>query len=83
MNKVETRVEALFNVKESDSLSEGQRVKICQRLKNRINSEGILIVTCAETRSQKRNRTNCRRASIAFHLHCVSKKENPKEDQNF
>lgn len=56
VNKVETRVEALLNVNECIALDEHQRERVHQRLKNRINSDGILAVSCAETRSQKRNR---------------------------
>ncbi|MCF8461834.1 MAG: aminoacyl-tRNA hydrolase [Flavobacteriales bacterium] len=56
VNKVETRVEALLNIPESTTLSELQKARISARLKNRINSEGVLAVSCAETRSQGRNR---------------------------
>jgi len=56
VNKVETRVEALLNVNASSALLNQQKLRIGHRLRNRINSEGILAVSCAETRSQKRNR---------------------------
>jgi ribosome-associated protein len=56
VNKVETRVEALLNISETAILSDSQKSRISARLKNRINSEGILAVSCAETRSQGRNR---------------------------
>ncbi|MBP9151227.1 MAG: aminoacyl-tRNA hydrolase [Flavobacteriales bacterium] len=56
VNKVETRVEALLNIPESTTLSDSQKARISSRLKNRINSEGVLAVSCAETRSQGRNR---------------------------
>ena len=56
VNKVETRVEALLNIHENTTLSELQKARISARLKNRINSEGVLAVSCAETRSQGRNR---------------------------
>jgi ribosome-associated protein len=56
VNKVETRVEALLSLAANATLSESQKDRIFHRLKNRINSEGILAVSCAETRSQGRNR---------------------------
>ncbi len=56
VNKVETRVEAMLNIPESATLSDSQKARISARLKNRINSEGILAVSCGETRSQGRNR---------------------------
>lgn len=56
VNKVETRVEALLNILESTTLSDSQKARISARLKNRINSEGVLAVSCAETRSQGKNR---------------------------
>ncbi len=56
VNKVETRVEALLDVNNCTSLTELQRTKVKHRLKNRINANGILAISCSETRSQKRNR---------------------------
>ena len=56
VNKVETRVEALIDIDASSALNEAQKQRIHHRLKNRINSEGVLIISCSETRSQSRNR---------------------------
>lgn len=56
VNKVETRVEVMLSIPESKVLSDYQKARIYSRLKNRINSEGILTVSCSETRSQLRNR---------------------------
>ena len=56
VNKVETRVEAMLNLRESVALSDWQKARIASRLKNRINSTGILAVSCGETRSQNRNK---------------------------
>ncbi|HAP69351.1 MAG TPA: aminoacyl-tRNA hydrolase [Flavobacteriales bacterium] len=56
VNKVETRVEAMLSLWESLALSDWQKARIASRLKNRINSTGILAVSCAETRSQNRNK---------------------------
>lgn len=56
VNKVETRVEVMLNLEESAVLSFLQKDRIYHRLKNRINSEGVLAVTCGETRSQAKNK---------------------------
>ena len=56
MNKVETRVEALLDINNCNALTELQRSRVLYRLNNRISTDGILAVSCSETRSQKRNR---------------------------
>jgi len=56
VNKLETRVEALFNVNSTLVFDASQKERIHQRLKNRISNEGILAVSCGETRSQAKNR---------------------------
>lgn len=56
VNKVETRVEALFDVASSEELTEPEKQLVLLRLRNRISKEGILAVDCQESRSQVRNR---------------------------
>lgn len=56
VNKVETRVELLFDVEGSNLLFEKQKKLIRRRLKSRINKEGILIIANQESRSQARNK---------------------------
>jgi len=56
VNKVETRVELLFDVVHSSGLSETDREKILKHLKSRIDSNGILRIVAQESRSQWRNR---------------------------
>jgi len=56
VNKVETRVELMFHVSASRILTESEKAKILIKLKTRISKEGILIITCEETRSQARNK---------------------------
>lgn len=55
-NKAETRVELLFDVANSPSLTDAQRRRVMRRLSNRIDSDGVLHVTSQATRSQKQNR---------------------------
>jgi ribosome-associated protein len=56
VNKTATRVELLFDVRNSPTLSTVQRERILNRLSNRISSEGILRVDVQQARSQLKNR---------------------------
>jgi ribosome-associated protein len=56
VNKVETRVELLFEYEQSAVLSEEDKARIREVLDNRINKEGILIISADNHRSQLRNK---------------------------
>jgi ribosome-associated protein len=56
VNKVNTRVELLFDVCNSVVLSILQKEIISEKLTNRINSEGIFSISSDETRSQLNNK---------------------------
>ena len=56
VNKADTRVELLFDVAASPSLTQEQRHVIMSRLANRIDNAGVLHVFSQKTRSQVRNR---------------------------
>jgi ribosome-associated protein len=56
VNKVNTRVELRFNVLLSERLSAGEKDLLVKKLKNKINSEGELILVSSEERSQLRNK---------------------------
>jgi len=56
VNKVSTKVELIFHVSNSNILSNRQKTLILEKLKNRINSEGFLLLQCEETRSQLNNK---------------------------
>ncbi len=56
VNKVETKVEILFDANNSPSLTDIQRSIILERLKGRIDSAGILRVTAQRSRSQFQNK---------------------------
>jgi ribosome-associated protein len=56
VNKVETRVEARWNISASELVTPEQKARILLKLKNHINKEGVLIVQCSETRSQLENK---------------------------
>lgn len=56
VNKVETSFTVLWNVQESEFFREEEKKLIQEKLKNRINAEGILQVSSSEARTQLQNR---------------------------
>lgn len=56
VQRSDTRVELLFNVAASPSLTDEQRARILARLGNQIDGEGVLRVVSSVTRSQLENR---------------------------
>ena len=56
VNKVNTKVELRFNVRNTFHLTEIEKEKIFRRLKNRINTDGEMIVTSQSERTQFMNR---------------------------
>jgi ribosome-associated protein len=56
VNKSSTRVEALWNVDRSPSVSEPERRRLRTRLGRRIGADGVLRVAADDERSQTRNR---------------------------
>ncbi|KAF7138724.1 hypothetical protein RHSIM_Rhsim07G0101400 [Rhododendron simsii] len=55
VNKVNTKVDMRFNVKNAYWLSERVRDRILQMEKNRINKDGELVISSTKTRTQKGN----------------------------
>ncbi|NDV26134.1 alternative ribosome rescue aminoacyl-tRNA hydrolase ArfB [Desulfovibrio sp. JC010] len=56
VNKTSSKVTLVFNVQESSSLSEHQKLLIISKLGARINTKGELQISCEEHRSQFRNK---------------------------
>jgi ribosome-associated protein len=56
VNKLETRVEILFDVRHSPSLTEEQKKLIKEKLASKVDDGGILRVVAQESRSQWQNR---------------------------
>ncbi len=75
VNKLETKVELLFDVANSAGLTEEQKQRILTREKNRIDSEGILSVTAQESRSQSANREAAVEKFIAILAGALAKRK--------
>ena len=56
VNKVETSVTLMWNVEQSSFFSDEEKKLVFNKLKNRINSEGILQLTVSESRTQLQNK---------------------------
>jgi ribosome-associated protein len=56
VNKVETRVELLFDINRSTGLNAREINRVWKVLENRINKEGILIIAAQAKRSQVLNK---------------------------
>jgi ribosome-associated protein len=56
VNKLSTRVTLQFDVLKSASLTEDQKRRVLAKLKSRISKDGVLRVSCQQSRSQAANR---------------------------
>ena len=56
VNKVNTKVEIRFNLRDSPNLTDAEKDLILDRLKNRISISGTLIIRSQSERNQIRNR---------------------------
>lgn len=56
VNKTASKVEVTFSVLNSEALSEREKKRIIEKLKNRITSEGMIILQSGKTRSQHKNK---------------------------
>lgn len=56
VNKVATKIELQFNLEASSGVTEEEKEKLKDYLKNRLTKSGILILQCSETRSQLKNK---------------------------
>ena len=56
VNKVSSKIELTFDVLNSQNLSSRQKETLQEKLANRINKEGVLLLFCDESRSQHKNK---------------------------
>ncbi len=58
VNKVNSKIELRFNIPASVLLSDEEKILLMEKLKNRINSQGELIIVSQDDRSQLKNKEN-------------------------
>jgi len=75
VNKVESRVELLFDIRGSAALTEAQKALLFERLDKRINKDGTLLIARQNHRSQRRNRE----AALAAFDELVTKALRPRK----
>lgn len=56
VNKVSTKIELIFDLEASESLSEIEKERISSKLSTRLTKENILLLQCDESRSQHKNK---------------------------
>ncbi len=56
VNKVSSKAELYFNLQDSSVFNDDEKLKLTEFFNKRISKDGILILTCDESRSQFRNK---------------------------
>ncbi len=56
VNKVETKIDLLFDIASSEALSDAEKERLHKNLPTRISKEGILKLSAQDKRSQLRNK---------------------------
>lgn len=56
VNKVSSKIELTFNLKQSLVFNEIQKIRLINKLHNRLTKDGVLILQCGESRSQYKNK---------------------------
>lgn len=66
VNKVETMVEGYWHIDSSTSVTADEKLLITEKLSNKINSEGFLLVKSQAARTQLANKADVQKKMIAF-----------------
>lgn len=56
VNKVESKVTLVWNINESEILTEEEKIRVRQKLTNRLNKDGLLQMEASTERSQTKNK---------------------------
>lgn len=75
VNKVETAVIAYFHIASSQLLSEEQKSLVLEKLSNRINGEGELVVKAQTHRTQLSNKEEAIKKVMELVQHALKKKK--------
>ena len=79
VNKVETKVELIFDLENTDTLSEKEKDRLRKNLKKEIYNDGSLRVTCQEYRSQWKNKEACKEKFLELLQEGLKKKKKRKK----
>ncbi len=55
-NKVSSKVVLLFDIENSQALSEKEKVRLLEKISSKLNKKNQFILTCDESRSQHKNK---------------------------
>ena len=66
VNKVETMVEGYWHIDSSTSVTADEKILITEKLSNKINSGGFLLVKSQATRTQLANKTDVQKKIIVL-----------------
>ncbi len=79
VNKVSSRVEVVWSVRDSAALTDDERARVIERLASKLDGEGHLRVVASDMRSQHQNRelAEDRLASLVARALVVPKKRRP------
>jgi ribosome-associated protein len=78
VNKVNTRVELRFNILNTPSLNEEERALASEALKNKINSEGDLLIVSQSERTQLQNKKKAEETFLRLMARALTKKNERK-----
>ncbi len=84
VNKVSSKVELLFSINESDLFTDEEKQRMLDKLRSRLNKDGLLQIVCDEERSQYLNKEKAldKLADIltkALHVQKKRKKSKPSK----
>jgi ribosome-associated protein len=85
VNKVATRVELYFDIDKSTVLSAEQKIRLKEKLSNRISEEGLLRITSSEGRTQLTNKEKVKKKftgliTSALHQQKIRKESSPSRE---
>ena len=66
VNKVETMVEGYWHIETSTSVTAEEKILISEKLKNKINGDGFLLVKSQTARTQLANKANVQKKIVAL-----------------
>ena len=56
VNKVSSKIELTFDLENSESFTEEEKVLLIQKLKSKLTKDNVLLLQCDESRSQHKNK---------------------------